>query len=205
MREAIEVDRDGKILNGFERWEIAQELGWTAEQIPVVVLTDLTTEADKVAHILKVNLLRRTNVSPLTIAKGVRALMEARELDTTTHHNRHTARADTLTALYEELGLNSRSARRYRQWYEELKDYPELLQQAESGAKTITQARREAGILTTKPPKKKSLIKAKGIMGFLEEVIKYARRQLAHEEQDILSATYDTKDSQVILTLAIKL
>src|SRR5262249_12682586 len=143
----IELDSNGKILDGHHRWDIAQELGWTAERIPTVERTDLMTEADKIAHVLKVNLLRRKSVSPLTQAKCILALKEARGLDTTTNHNRHTARDDRVSLLCEELGLNPRSGQRYLQWYEELKDHPELYQQVEAGAKTITQARREAGTL----------------------------------------------------------
>src|SRR5215813_4091351 len=87
----IELDSDGNILDGHHRWQIAQELGWTTEQIPTVVRTELTTEADKIAHVLKVNLLRRKSVSPLTQAKCVLALKDARGIETTTNHNRHTA------------------------------------------------------------------------------------------------------------------
>ena len=164
MRNPIERDRDGKILDGYQRWEIAQELGWTEEQIPTIVRTELTTEADKIEHTLKINVLRRKSVSPLTIAKCIRALMEARGIDTTTNHNRHTAREDTLSALWEELGLNPRSGRRYMQWYEELKDHPKLCQQVEAGTKMIIQARREVGIVITKPRKKTSLLQQKGVM-----------------------------------------
>jgi hypothetical protein len=202
----IELDSAGVILDGHHRWEIAQELGWTAEQIPTVVRAELTTEADKIAHVLKVNLLRRQSVRPLTQAKCILALKEARGIDTATNHNGNTPRADTLSALWKELGLNERSGRRYLQWYEELKDHPDLLQHVESGAKTIAQARREAGTLVSKPRKKTSLFQGIGAMGFLEEVKEYALKQLAqYVEQDILFPTYDEKDGQVILTLTIKL
>jgi hypothetical protein len=76
----------------------------------------------------------------------------------------------------------------------------------EAGAITITQARREAGTLVSKPRKKTSLFQGIGAMGFLEEVKEYALKQLAqYVEQDILFPTYDEKDGQVILTLTIKL
>src|SRR5215475_10414705 len=162
IKVPIELDNDGNILDGHHRWAIAQDLGWTAEQIPTVVRDELTTEADKIAHVLKVNLLRRKNISPLTQAKCILTLKEARGIDTTTNHNGNTPRADTLSALGKELGLNERSGRRYLQWYEELKDHSDLCQQVESGAKTITQARREAGILIQKPRKKKLLADGKG-------------------------------------------
>src|SRR5215475_2653312 len=158
----IELDNAGAILDGHHRWEIAQELGVPEAQIPIVVRDDLKTEADKIAHVLKVNLLRRKSVSPLTQAKCILTLKEARGIDTTTNHNGNTPRADTLSGLWEELGLNERSGRRYLQWYEELKDHSDLCQQVESGAKTITQARREAGILIQKPRKKKLLADGKG-------------------------------------------
>ena len=152
----IELDNDGVILDGHHRWAIAQELGWTKEKIPTIERTELTTEADKIAHVLKVNLLRRKSVSPLTQAKCILALKEARGIDTTTNHNRHTSRDDRVSLLWEELGLNPRSGQRYLQWYEELKDRPDLYEQVESGTKTVAQARRDAGTLTTKPRKKES-------------------------------------------------
>ena len=63
IKVPIELDSDGNILDGHHRWEIVQELGWTAERIPTVERTELTSEADKIAHVLKVNLLRRKSVS----------------------------------------------------------------------------------------------------------------------------------------------
>src|SRR5262245_36961490 len=169
----IELDNAGAILDGHHRWEIAQELGCTKEKIPTVERPELTTEADKIAHVLKVNLLRRKSVSPLTQAKCILALKDARGIDTTTNHNGNTPRADTLSALWEELGLNPRSGRRYLQCYEELKDHPALCKDVEDKKKTIAQARREAGTLTMKPPKKKLLFDAKGgkgATGFLKDV-----------------------------------
>jgi len=111
----IELDSDGNILDGHHRWQIAQELGWTAEKIRTVTRHDLKTEDAKITHVLKVNLLRRKSVSPLTQAKCIVALKNARNLDTTTNHNGNTPREDTLSALWEELGLNPRSGRRYLQ------------------------------------------------------------------------------------------
>ena len=202
----IELDNAGAILDGHHRWEIAQELGVLEAQIPIVVRDDLKTEADKIAHVLKVNLLRRKSVSPLTQAKCILALKDARGIDTTTNHNRHTARDDRVSLLWEELGLNPRSGQRYLQWYEELKDHSDLCEQVEAGAKTITQARREAGTLVPKPRKKTSLFQGKGAMGFLEEVKAYALKQLAqYEEQDILFPDYEEQDGKVILKLTIKL
>src|SRR5215510_582503 len=202
----IELDSDGNILDGHHRWEIAQELGLPAEKIPTIKRTDLTTEADKIAHVLKVNLLRRKSVSLLTQAKCILALKEARGIDTTTNHNGNTPRADTLSGLWEELGLNPRSGRRYLQYYDELKDEPELCQQVEAGKITITEARREVGALVRGPLKKTSLLAGKGAMGFLEEVKAYALKQLEHyEEQDILFPEYEEQDGKVILKLTIKL
>src|SRR5215510_3281676 len=150
----IELDNAGAILDGHHRWDIAQELGLPEAQIPIVVRDELRTEADKIAHVLKVNLLRRKSVSPLTQAKCILALKEARGIDTTTNHNGNTPRADTLSGLWEELGLNERSGRRYLQWYEELKDHPALCQDVEDEKKTIAQARREVGALVRGPLKK---------------------------------------------------
>jgi hypothetical protein len=202
----LELDNAGAILDGHHRWEIAQELGLPEAQIPTVVRTELATEDDKITHVLKVNLLRRKSVSPLTQAKCILALKEARGIETTTNHNGNTPGADTVSALWKELGLNERSGRRYLQWYEELKDHPELCKDVEDEKKTIAQARREAGTLVSKPRKKTSLFQGKGAMGFLEEVKAYALKQLEqYEEQDILFPAYDEKEGQVILTLTIKL
>src|SRR4030095_9328053 len=153
----IELDNAGAILDGHHRWEIAQELELPEAQIPMVVRDELETEADKIAHVLKVNLLRRKSVSPLTQAKCILALKDARGIDTTTNHNGNTPREDRLSALWEELGLNPRSGRRYLPYYDELKDHADLCEHVAAGAKTITQARREAGTLTAKPREKTSL------------------------------------------------
>jgi hypothetical protein len=201
----IEFDNAGMILDGHHRWEIAQELGVPEAQIPMVVRDELETEADKIAHVLKVNLLRRKSVSPLTQAKCILALKEARGIDTTTNHNRHTARDDRVSLLWGELGLNPRSGQRYLQWYEELKDRPDLYEQVESGTKTVAQARREAGTLTAKPREKTSLFDGKGAREFLEDVQAYVKKHLAHfQEQEALHiGDIVEKDGQVVLTLRI--
>jgi hypothetical protein len=205
----IELDSDGNILDGHHRWAIAQELSIPEEKIPTVVRTELTTEREKIAHVLKVNLLRRKSVSPLTQAKCILVLKEARGIDTATNHNRHTSRTDTLTALWEELGLNPRSGRRYLQWYDELKDAPEVCQQVEAGEITITQARREVGALIRGPLKKKLLFDAKGgkgATGFLQDVQEYVKKHIAQfKEQEALSiGEIEEKDGQVVLTISIK-
>src|SRR5215471_4077596 len=186
----IELDSDGNILDGHHRWQIAQELGWTAEKIRTVTRHDLKTEDAKITHVLKVNLLRRKNVSPLTQAKCIVTLKNVRNIDTTTNHNGNTPGADTLTALWKELRLNERSGRRYLQWYEELKDHPALCQDVEDEKKTIAQARREAGTLTMKPRKKKLLFDekgGKGATGFLQDVQEFVKKHIAHfEEHDAL-------------------
>jgi hypothetical protein len=204
----IELDNAGAILDGHHRWEIAQELGLPEAQIPMVVRDELETEADKIAHVLKVNLLRRKSVSPLTQAKCILTLKEARGIDTTTNHNGNTPRADTLSALWQELGLNPRSGRRYLQWYEELKDHPDVYEQVESGAKKLAHARREVGAVTKKPRKKKLLLQGKdpqGAMGFLDQVKAYATKHIAqYEDSKVLSHDMKTKQNKVILTLTIK-
>ena len=201
----IELDSTGVILDGHHRWEIAQELGWTVEQIPTVVRAELTTEAEKIAHVLKMNLLRRKSISPLTQAKCILTLKEARGIDTSKNHNRYTGRGDRLSSLWEELGLNPRSGQRYLRYYEELKDHADLCQQVESGAKTIAQARKEAGTLTPKPPKKTSLFAGKGAMGFLDEVKEFAYKQLEHyEESGVLAHSFDSDNDKIILVLTIK-
>ena len=209
IQVSIEIDGDGRILDGHHRWEIAQELGWTKERIPTVVRAELMTEADKITHVLKVNLLRRKSVSLLTQAKCVLALKDARGIDTTINHNGNTPRADTLSALWKELGLNERSGRRYLQWYEELKDHPELYEQVESGKKTVAQARKEAGTFVPKPRKKKSLLQGKdpkGAMGFLEEVQDFAYKHIQnYEESEMLSHTYDREENKILLVIAIKI
>jgi ParB-like chromosome segregation protein Spo0J len=43
IKVPIELDSDGNILDGHHRWQIAQELGWTAEKIRTVTRHDLKT------------------------------------------------------------------------------------------------------------------------------------------------------------------
>ena len=205
----IELDRDGNILDGHHRWAIAQALGLPDEKIPTVTRDDLTTEDAKITHVLKVNLLRRKSVSPLTQAKCIVTLKNVRNIDTTKNHNGNTPGADTLTALWKELGLNERSGRRYLQWYEELKDHPALCQDVEDEKKTIAQARREAGTLTMKPRKKKLLFDekgGKGATGFLQDVQEFVKKHIAHfEEHDALRiGEIEEKDGLVVLTLSIQ-
>jgi hypothetical protein len=53
IKVPIELDSEGNILDGHHRWAIAQELGVSEAQIPIVVRDDLTAEAEKIAHVLK--------------------------------------------------------------------------------------------------------------------------------------------------------
>jgi hypothetical protein len=159
--------------------------------------------------------------------------MQVRHIRRKAKHNRHTPTAATIAGLAEEVGVKERTARDRLQLLEELEVYPDLIQQVDVGELTAKAARREKkkraskaqdaqqGLtqengtmetpvaadetLTTPSRKKPSLFDGKGAMGFLEQVKEYAYKQLdKYEEQDILFSTYDEKDGQVVLTLAIK-
>jgi ParB-like chromosome segregation protein Spo0J len=203
----IELDSSGVVLDGYHRLEIAKELGLPDEQIPKVVRSELTSKEQKITHVLKTNLLRRRHVGPITQARCVLALKEARGIDTSKSHNRHTARADTLSALWQELGLNERTGRRYLELYDEFKHHSEFADKVDEGIMTPKQARIEAGIPESgkKPKKKKSLYDGIGFMGFLEDVADYAHRQMEpYEERDILSHEFDSKNGKVILVITLQ-
>jgi hypothetical protein len=116
---SICVDEEGNVLDGHHRKRFADELGLAC---PVVVRSGLS-EAEKVEHALKMNLLRR-HLGPVAWAEAFRRLAETRGLRIGS--GRQGGKTDTLAVLAAELGVAPRTARRRLRLAERLAAHPDL-------------------------------------------------------------------------------
>jgi hypothetical protein len=195
----VEIDQDGNVLDGHNRVEIARELGILC---PFIVHT-YETEADKLEHAIKANLLRR-HVSPIAWARAMQRLLDAKGIARQSKRNRFTGRDDTVSALYAEVGVNERTAQRRFELFDALRKYPDLVRQVDTGEKSVAAAKREAvqreGKAKTEKPKKPGNIEAltKTIAQCVEKYMKY-HDIVAHVRQlgrqvivDVLDEPRDT-------------
>lgn len=137
---AVELDDEGTILDGHHRSMIADSLGI---DYPTVV-RNFDTEAEKVEHVLKVNLLRR-HLGPVGWAKAFEQLAEHRGIRLGRGGDRRSTASnavDTADALAMELGVKPRAARKRREIAEQLKDYPDLAEQVDTGEMSAKRAER---------------------------------------------------------------
>lgn len=134
----VEVDEHGNLLDGHHRARACRELGLPAP--PSITRIGLD-ESAKVEHVLKLNLLRR-HLGPISWADGFRRLANLRGVELGAKHNRHTPRADTVTALAEEVGAEPRTARRRLQIAEELASHPDLAEKVDAGQMEVKRAQR---------------------------------------------------------------
>lgn len=132
---AIEIDEEGEILDGHNRKAIADELGL---ECPTVVRRGLTTNEEKLDYALRVNVLRRqlgpvewaAMFSRLAEIRGIRLRIPGRQ------------RADTVSALAAELGVDSRTARRRLRLAETLFEHPDLAARVDAGTLDAKRAER---------------------------------------------------------------
>lgn len=75
IRVALELDADGRLLDGHHRLEVARELELEPEKIPVSLRDDLQGEEDALEYVLEVNLGRRhlTQEDRQQVARALRA------------------------------------------------------------------------------------------------------------------------------------
>jgi site-specific DNA-methyltransferase (adenine-specific) len=134
----VEVDEDGNILDGFNRTEIAQELGIEAPRI----VRSGWSEEEKVEHALKINLLRR-HLGPVSWGEAFRKLAEVRGVRIGTQ-GRQVQKTDTVSVLAKELGVDERTAERRVKAARELEREPDLFEAADTGSMTVKEAVQEA-------------------------------------------------------------
>ncbi len=120
--------RDGRIVDGHNRAQIAEELGI---ECPAVVVDVGDDEATEMA--LRLNILRR-HMGPVAWAEAFRRLAEVRGVAKRIGRaGRPRGNADTLSALSRELGVEPRTARRRLRLAEKLAEHPDLAAKVDRG------------------------------------------------------------------------
>ena len=120
--------RDGRIVDGHNRAQIAEELGI---ECPAVVVDVGDDEATEMA--LRLNILRR-HMGPVAWAEAFRRLAEVRGVaERIGRAGRPGGNADTLSALSRELGVEPRTARRRLRLAEKLAEHPDLAAKVDRG------------------------------------------------------------------------
>ena len=127
--------RDGRIIDGHNRVQIAEELG---VECPAVVVDVGDQEATEMA--LRLNILRR-HLGPVAWASAFRQLAEVRGVklgrgarnDRTSDSVSEVARPADVAALATELGVNPRTARRRLRLAEKLAEHPDLAARVDRG------------------------------------------------------------------------
>jgi ParB-like chromosome segregation protein Spo0J len=136
----VEKDEDGNILDGHHRTLIADSLGI---DYPVITRS-FDTEAEKIEHVLKINLLRR-HLGPVAWAEVFERLAEARGIRLGRGGDRKstaTDAVDSADALAIELGVKPRTARRRREIRDQVKDHPDIVEKVDAGEMSVKRAER---------------------------------------------------------------
>jgi hypothetical protein len=105
---AIDVDENGKILDGHNRQTIAAELGIDC---PRIERAGIGSDLDKIDYALRMNLLRR-HLGPVEWAGAFRRLAEARGVSLGGPGGRPSSNTVTVSQLAAELGVSTRTAQR---------------------------------------------------------------------------------------------
>ncbi len=147
IQSPIEVDGEGHVLDGHHRLAIARKLGWSDDKIRqhIRVRDDLDLESARIEYCIKANLMRRQKISPITWAKAALTLLDARGIARGAKHNGWTNTSDTVSAVFEELGVHPRTARRHLKLYDmfwEDETYRHLGTQIECGTLEVADAKR---------------------------------------------------------------
>lgn len=151
----VEVDADtGEVLDGANRQRICAELGVDAP----VVMRSFESDAERVAHALKMNLLRR-QLSDEAWSDAFEQLAEARGVRLGKGGDRKstaTVAVDSAATLAAELGVTDRTARHRRKNAQRVKGLREqgrgdLADQVNEGAVSLRNAEREAGVQRSRP------------------------------------------------------
>lgn len=138
----IERDRDGNILDGHHRLEIAEKHGLKYEEI----IRDFKTEQEKTEHIIMLNLARR-HLEPWQWGRAFKKLLEVKGIKTGRGKgNPHAkeSKTETVSVLATSLGVDDRTARNRMRAATEFETLPKADQKAViEKKKTISQAKRE--------------------------------------------------------------
>lgn len=141
----VEVDADtGEILDGAHRQRACGELGIDTP----IIERRFDTDAERVAHALKLNLLRR-QLSDEAWSDAFEQLAEARGVRLGSGKGDPTGKAATTAALASELGLSERQARQRRANAKRVKDlrdvgHADLAEQVNAGEVELKRAERVA-------------------------------------------------------------
>jgi N6-adenosine-specific RNA methylase IME4 len=136
----VERDESGNILDGHNRVEIATRLGI---DYPAVVRT-FATEAEKVEHVIKLNLARR-HLDPIRWGQAFKKLLEARGVHTARGPKPKEAISATVAEIASEMGVPYRTARHRMCQAEQYDSLPEHLKDdVDNNTKTLHKAAREA-------------------------------------------------------------
>lgn len=125
---AVEVDENGMILDGHHRSMIADSLGLDYPK----VVRSFDSEAEKVEHVLKINLLRR-HLGPIGWAKAFERFAEARGARLGSGKGDPSGKAATVAALAAEVGVPERTARWRRDLADQLIPHPDLAERVDIG------------------------------------------------------------------------
>ena len=144
----VEIDEaTGETLDGHHRLAIAKELGIECPK----VYRSIATEAGKIDHVLKINLLRR-HMDEVSWGEAFARLLEARGVKRG-QGARNDRTSDTVSEVAAEVGVNLRTAERRL----EAAALPEPLKKAvKSGEKSVKQAKAEHKKATRKAKKAKA-------------------------------------------------
>jgi len=132
----VEKDEAGNVLDGHNRVRIAEELRIDYPQ----VMRSFDSEREKVEHVLKLNLLRR-HLGPIGWARAFERLAEVRGIRLS-----QGARNDTSATVAEvatEVGVPERTARWRVKLAREFGPHPDLADQVDAGAISVSDARRQ--------------------------------------------------------------
>ena len=132
----VEVDEDGKVLDGHNRAQVAGELGIDYPQI----VRTFTSEREKVEHVLKLNLLRR-HFGPIGWARAFERLAELRGVRLS-QGARNDGTSATVAEVAAEVGVPERTARWRVRLAREFAPHPDLADQVDAGVVTVYDARR---------------------------------------------------------------
>jgi SAM-dependent methyltransferase len=130
VREPIEVDEDGDVLDGHLRLEICRKLGLE----PPVLVRTFVSEEEKVEYILKRKLLVG-RPGPISSARAIGRLLELRGVKRGqgSAAEKRWSMSATFADISLELGIPERTLRHHLWLADQLADHPELARQVDLG------------------------------------------------------------------------
>lgn len=149
IRKPLDVAPDGDILDGHHRYRIAQELDFDLNEIPLNVLEEIQSEAEKKEWIIKANLVRR-QLSTAQKYKLYAELSKNYEVGQTRNKKgQFQSRDDTLSSREDVnertargVGESAKTIERARKYVKTIEKYPDLDKPGSSPLALIQEGRR---------------------------------------------------------------